>query len=455
MATARPGNGILGVGELTRRIKDALSSEFPAVWVRGEVLGYKRATGAGNTYFCLKDRFAQLDCMMWAKDAARLRFELRDGLQIEAFGNVSVYEARGRYQLYVSEMRPAGAGARLLALEALKKRLQAEGLFDPSRKRPLPSYPRRIGLVTSPSGAAVRDLITVLRKRWPAIGLVLAPVRVQGDGAAEEIVWAIRRFNRYAQVDLLIVGRGGGSLEVLWAFNEEIVVRAIAGSSIPVISAVGHEVDVTLADFAADVRAATPSNAAELAVRDRRAIENQTSGLRQRLRRAIHHALAVRRQQFDHLIEKHGFRRRWDVFRLWRRRVEDSADRARTQMNRRLRVARRRLDGAAAAYGLREFPRRLGELRLESREQAQRLERAITEIVAARRSSVAGCDARLGALSPRRVLERGYCLVRRPDGTLLRAAASLAAGDAIRVEFARGDVDARVEDVRAGEEHGT
>jgi exodeoxyribonuclease VII large subunit len=454
MTTGRPGNGILSVGELTRRIKETLSSDFPGVWVRGEVTGYKRQPQTGNVYFCLKDRFAQLDCMMWAKEAARLPFEPRDGLQVEAFGGISVYEPRGKYQLYVSDMRPAGEGARLLALEALKKKLNAEGLFDPSRKRPLPRYPRRIGLVTSPSGAAMRDLVTVLRSRWPAIGLVLAPVRVQGEGAAQEIAWAIRRFNRYGRVDLLIVGRGGGSLEDLWAFNEELVVRAIAASTIPVISAVGHEVDVTLADFAADVRAATPSNAAELAVRDRRAIGSQAKGLELRLRRAMEHGLAVRRQRYDHLIEKHGFRRRWDAFRLWRRRVEDCALRARTQMTRRLRVARRRLEGAASAYGLREFPRRLGEWRVEIRVDRQRLERAVAERLATRRRSIATCEARLGALSPRRVLERGYCLVRRPDGTLLRAATSLAAGDPIRVEFARGDADARVERVRAGEEHG-
>jgi exodeoxyribonuclease VII large subunit len=449
------GNGILTVSILTKRIRDSLEGNFPAVWVRGEIVNCKRQAQSGHIYFSLKDNWAQLDCVIWSKEAARLPFEPKDGLQVEAFGLVTVFEQRGKYQLKVGEMRPAGAGARQLALEALKKKLQAEGLFALERKRPLPKFPRRIGLVTSRSGAAIRDLVTVLHRRWPSIGIVLAPVRVQGEGAAQEIVWAIRRFNRYGQVDLLIVGRGGGSAEELWTFNDEGVVRAIVESALPVISAVGHEADTTLADWAADVRAATPSNAAEIAVRDRREIQAQARGLKLRLRRAIDHSLEVRRQRFDHVLQKHGFQRRGEVFRLWRERVEDCRERAGIQIARRLEVARHRLERAARAYGLREFPRHLLELRLERNEASERLERAIGERLAARRTSLATCEARLTALSPRHVLERGYCLVRRPDGTLLRAAAQLSVGDPIRVEFARSDADARIERVRTGEEDGT
>ncbi|HEV2105843.1 MAG TPA: exodeoxyribonuclease VII large subunit, partial [Candidatus Eisenbacteria bacterium] len=269
MATApAAGDRVLSVGELTRAIKETLAERFPAVWVRGEVSGLRHPE-SGHYYFSLKEgRAAVLGCAVWRTTAQRLAFTLRDGLEVEAFGRIEVYEPRGGYQLIVEALRPAGLGALLLQLEELRRRLAAEGLFEAARKRPLPPYPARIGVVTSPVGAAVRDVVKVLRARWPGIGIVLAPVRVQGEGAAAEIAAAIERFNRHGGVDLLIVGRGGGSIEDLWAFNEEPVVRAIAGSRLPVISAVGHEVDVTLADLAADVRAATPSNAAELAVRD-------------------------------------------------------------------------------------------------------------------------------------------------------------------------------------------
>ena len=242
MATSAAPEGILSVSALTGLIKGTLAEAFPALWVKGEITGFKRH-GSGHLYFSMKDSGAVLSCVMWKGRTGRLAFEPRDGLEVEAFGAISVYEPQGRYQLTVDELRPAGVGALLLALEELKQRLTAEGLFDAARKQPLPRYPARIGLVTSPSGAAVRDLVKVLRTRWPSIGIVLAPVRVQGEGAAREIADAIGRFDRYGRVDLLIVGRGGGSLEDLWAFNEEPVVRAIAESAIPVISAVGHETE--------------------------------------------------------------------------------------------------------------------------------------------------------------------------------------------------------------------
>src|SRR5262245_60050916 len=287
MAISPSPESILSVSALTRLIRDTLGRTFPAVWVKGELSGFKRSD-RGHLYFSLKEGTAALiDCVMWKTTAGRLSFEPRDGTEVEAFGAITVYEPRGRYQLVVEELRPGGLGALLLALEELKRRLQAEGLFDAARKRPLPRFPARIGLVTSPVGAAVRDMVKVLRARWPGIGIILAPVRVQGEGAAGEIAAAIERFNRYMKVDLLIVGRGGGSLEDLWAFNEEPVVRAIAGSGIPTISAVGHEVDWTLADLAADLRAATPSNAAEIAVRDRTEVAHRVEVFAARAERAL------------------------------------------------------------------------------------------------------------------------------------------------------------------------
>src|SRR5439155_19719387 len=323
--------------------KESLEVGFPALWVRGEVSGLKRAE-SGHLYFALKEgREALIACVMWRTSASRLACEPRDGAEVEAFGGVSVYEPRGRYQLVARELRPAGLGALLLALEELKRRLAAEGLFDAARKRPLPRIPARVGLVTSPVGAAVRDLVKVLRARWPSIGIVLAPVRVQGQGAAEEIAAAIAAFNHYRKVDLLIVGRGGGSLEDLWAFNEEIVARAIAASRLPVISAVGHEVDWTLADWTADVRAATPSNAAELAVRDHAEVRRSVAALGDRGARALRLGLETRRRRLRELIEKYGFRRQRDALGYWQQRVDDLLERLSRRVRDALSTARDRL----------------------------------------------------------------------------------------------------------------
>src|SRR5262249_6110627 len=253
-----------------------------SIWVRGEISGFKRAD-SGHLYFALKDLDALIDCVMWRTAVLRMNFDPRDGMEVEALGAITVYEKRGRYQLVCETLRPSGMGALLLALEDRKRRLQAQGVFDAARKVPLPRFVRRVGLVTSPVGAAVRDIVNVLRRRWPAIQIVLAPVRVQGPGAAEEIARAVRDFNRYGRVDVLIVGRGGGSLEDLWPFNEELVVRAVAQSTLPIVSAVGHEVDWTLCDLAADVRAATPSAAAELVVPERREVLRHVAHLDQRL----------------------------------------------------------------------------------------------------------------------------------------------------------------------------
>jgi len=453
MGTLPSAGRILTVSEITRRIKDTLQEALPALWVRGEVTGFKRAP-SGHIYFSLKDGRAVLDCVLFSEEATRLGFTPRDGMEVEAYGNISVYEQRGRYQLYVEAMRLAGIGALLLALEELKKRLQAEGLFDAARKKPLPAYPRRIGLVTSPVGAAVRDIVTVLRGRWPSIEMVIAPVRVQGEGAAQDIAAAIEGFNLYGKVDLLIVGRGGGSLEDLWAFNEEIVVRAIAASRIPVISAVGHEVDFTLADSAADLRAATPSNAGELAVPERRSVLHRVEVLSGRLDRTVRHALSTRRQHLDHLMTKYAFKRPREVFQLWAQQVNERLIRLRLQLRRVLESARERLENARDAYGLREWPHRLGEHREKIAALSPRLSAALAGVFAAQWQEIASYEDRLRALSPRRVMERGYCLVRHSDGTLLRSAERLRIGDLLRVEFARDEADARVEAVRAGEDHG-
>ncbi len=455
MAISPASERILSVSALTRLIKESLEVSFPAVWVRGEVSGSRRAE-SGHLYFSLKDkRGALLACVMWRTSATRLSFDVNDGMEVEAFGGITVYEPRGTYQLSVTELRPAGIGALLVALEELKRRLQAQGLFDPERKKPLPRFPRRIGLVTSPVGAAVRDMVKILRARWPAIGIVLAPVRVQGVGAALEIARAIERMNRYGQVDLLIVGRGGGSLQDLWAFNEEPVVRAIAGSRLPIVSAVGHEVDWTLADLAADVRAATPSNAAELAVRDGTEIANRIARLGERARRALVTGFAERRRRVRELIEKYGFRRQRDALAFIQQNLDDLADRMRSALANLLKTGRERLRQATQRYGLREWPRTLVRRRAEVDEFRERLSAVRLLSTEVRRRRIAACTDRLRALSPRLVLERGFCIARRPDGTLVRAAEVLGVGDLIALEFGRGAADARIEVVRAGEDHGS
>lgn len=452
-APARAGDRILSVVELTGLIKGTLEGRFPAVWVRGQISGL-RIQSSGHFYFSLKDGDAILGCAMFRLEAGRIRFEPKDGLEVEAFGRIEVYAVQGKYQLVVREMRLAGVGALQLAFEELKRKLQAEGLFDAARKRPLPSWPRRIGLVTSPTGAAVRDMVKVARARWPSIELVLAPVRVQGVGAAAEIANAIRRFNRYGDVDLLIVGRGGGSTEELWAFNEEAVVRAIAASEIPVVSAVGHEVDVTLADLAADVRAATPSNAAEIAVPSRAEALRRVEGLAARLTSAARQRLLVQRHALGRLMEKYGFRRQKDLLDQFRQNVDRALARALERVEARLAAVRERLNVLRESYGLREFGRSLRERRdrvqVGARDMKGRLDRQVKD----RRREVLSLEHRLRALSPKLVLARGYCLARAADGRLLRDAAEARVGDLVTVEFARGEADARVETVRTGGDDG-
>src|SRR5436309_11838046 len=262
---------VLTVSELTRSIRGTLETKFGAVWVQGEISNYKLHP-SGHQYFTLKDQRAQIGCVIWRDTMAPLRQPLADGAQVQVYGTVTVYETRGQYQLSVQILQPRGVGLLQARFEALKRKLQSEGLFAPERKRPLPKFPQRIGIVTSPSGAAIRDMLNVLRRRAPWLQILISPVRVQGTGAAQEIAVAIRELatpnQAFAPVDLIVVARGGGSIEDLWEFNEEIVARAIFHSAVPVVSAVGHEIDFTICDFAADLRAPTPSAAAELIVPD-------------------------------------------------------------------------------------------------------------------------------------------------------------------------------------------
>lgn len=394
---------ILSVSELTAQIKDVLEATFPAVWVAGEI-GDLAQPRSGHCYFTLKDAEAQLPAVIWRTTAARLRFELHDGLEVTCRGRLEVYAPRGRYQLIIEAIEPRGIGALELAFRQLHERLSKEGLFDPARKRPLPRFPRRIAVVTSPSGAALRDFLEVLRRRWRGADVLVVPVRVQGEGACAEIAAAIRTVNRLsAPIDCLVVTRGGGSLEDLWAFNEEVVVRSIVASRIPVVSGVGHEIDVTLADLAADVRALTPSEAAERIVP---AAEELGQTLRQYHRRL---AAAIRSRAAE-------AGRRWQS------------------------LASHRLFRRPLAL-VHDLARRLDEL--EARSQ-----RSIREGAVRARGRLETLAARLDALSPLAVLGRGYSLTRRAaDGHVVRDAHELARGDEIRTRFAHGQATSRVEGV--------
>src|SRR6266481_1260683 len=297
---------VLTVAELTRAIRGMLETKFGAVWVQGEISNYKLHP-SGHQYFTLKDQRAQIGCVIWRDTMAPLRQPLVDGAHVQAYGTVTVFEAQGKYKLRVEILQPRGLGLLQAKFEALKRKLEAEGLFAPERKRPLPKFPRRIGIVTSPTGAAIRDMLTVLRRRAPWLQVLLNPVRVQGTGAAQEIAVAIRELSvpneAFAPLDLIVVTRGGGSIEDLWEFNEEIVARAIFHSALPIVSAVGHEIDFTICDFTADLRAPTPSAAAELIVPDVIDLQRQIDGCTRALSRQLLNRIREAQQRLDHARE--------------------------------------------------------------------------------------------------------------------------------------------------------
>ena len=318
---------VLSVTELTRRIKDQLEEHFPSLWIEGEISNL-RSPSSGHVYFTLKDANAQLAVVLFRGIAAKVGFKLKDGLQVIAFGDISVYEKSGQYQLVARQLLPKGLGALQLAFEELKQRLAKEGLFNPARKKPIPALPQCIGLVTSPTGAAIRDFLNIIGRRFPNVHIIINPVRVQGEGAAQEIADAIDQFNALhashaLTLDALVITRGGGSLEDLWAFNEEVVARALARSKIPTISAVGHEIDFTISDFTADLRAPTPSAAAELVVKAKDEFLQQLAQYQSRLQKDLRLRLASARQRFSDLASSYVFRRPTEIIRQYQQQVDD------------------------------------------------------------------------------------------------------------------------------------
>jgi exodeoxyribonuclease VII large subunit len=438
-----PERKIWSVSEVTGRIRGLLESSLRDIWVEGEVSNFKEAQ-SGHLYFTLKDANAQIRCVCFKSTARLLKFRPEDGLHITVRGSVSVYEQRGEYQIYVEHIEPVGLGALQLAFEQLKTKLAAEGLFDEGRKKPLPLLPLRIGLITSPMGAAVRDILRILRRRFPNLSVLLFPVRVQGDGAAADIVQAIRWFNRVRGVDVLILTRGGGSLEDLWAFNEEGVARAIAASAIPTISAVGHETDFTIADFVADMRAPTPSAAAEIVVRTRQEFQRHITQLETDLRQHIRFRLLEWRDRVRELATHPGFRRPVELLRQAGQQFDDLTARLGQTLGQRLVRARQRFAYSQTrilSVDLRAKIRALHErLARRSAELGVRIERSL----AARRQRVERLLVQLDERSPLRVLERGYAIVTDAAGNVVRAADQVALGDSIAVQLAKGRLAAEV-----------
>src|SRR5262250_2569056 len=376
----QPSRTILTVSELTARIRDLLAKNFFDIFVQGEISNCREAQ-SGHIYFTLKDDRAQIKCVFFKQQQRGVKFRPEDGLQVTVRGTISVYEQRGEYQIYVESIEPVGLGALQLAFDQLKKRLEAEGLFATERKKPLPVLPSRIGLITSPSGAAVRDVVRILTRRFPNVHLTVFPVRVQGEGAAQEIVKALKFFNAKKFVDVLILARGGGSLEDLWAFNEEIVARAIADSQIPVISGVGHETDFTIADFVADVRASTPSAAAEIVVQTRREFDKHIVSLREALVEQLRYRILVLSRRVHELGGRRGFRRPLDLLRQRRQRSDEMTARLGQGLRGRLEQSRRRFTLAHLRIARFDFRSRIAAVRLRvekrSGELAVRFERSL------------------------------------------------------------------------------
>lgn len=393
----------LTVSELTREIKVLLESRLPQIWVKGEISNFSRHS-SGHIYFSLKDENAQISCVMWRSRNFRLFFTPQDGMKVVVQGWVTVYEKRGSYQLDVLSIHPAGVGELQMAFDQLKRRLYKEGLFDEKHKQPIPRYPERIGIVTSATGAAVQDLVTILGRRFPGLEIILNPVRVQGDGAAQEIARAIDQFNQYGKIDVLIVGRGGGSLEDLWPFNEEVVARAVFRSRVPVISAVGHEVDFSICDFVADLRAPTPSAAAEMAVCSRDDLLRMLNKDRDKMSYFILEAVRSRQQRLKNMRSGYAFRQPEDVVKQYYQRLDEVSKSLMTFLSHRTQLDTEKLNG------LRK---------------------------------------RLEVLDHRQVLKRGYSLVhRRSDGHLIKKSSELETKDALEIEFSEGRAIATVDEIK-------
>jgi exodeoxyribonuclease VII large subunit len=445
----RPARRIWPVRELVGQVRELIEREYGDVWVEGEISNFRPAP-SGHIYFTLKDADAQLPIVLFRRQAVLLRFRPEDGLHVLVRGRVSIYEQRGQMQLVAETMEPVGAGSLQLAFEQLKERLKAEGLFDAGRKKPLPAFPHTVGIVTSPTGAVIRDFLNIVARRHSGLNVLLVPVSVQGDQAPAEIESAIADLNSSGPnssclADLIVLARGGGSLEDLAAFNSERVARSIASSRLPVVSAIGHETDFTIADFVADLRAPTPSAAAELITEAQHKITEYLATLDHRLTRAARFQLLQARQHLSHLPISRAETRIAALLHRKAQRLDDLAGRLESAITAAL---RRRRDSVVArtAAVLRHDPRQaLAIARSRLQDQHNHLHRAIEHLLHANVSELGSLSARLHSLSPLAVLDRGYALVLNAEGSVVRSTAQLKPGDPLTTRLADGAFTSRVE----------
>lgn len=435
---------VLTPSQLNTLARDLLEGAFPLIWVEGE-LGNVTRPASGHLYFTLKDERAQVRAAMFKPKSQWLKFVPREGLRVLARGRLTLYEARGDYQLVIDHLEEAGEGALRRAFEQLRARLAAEGLFDAGRKRPLPAHVQRLGVITSPTGAAVRDVLSVLQRRFPLLQVDVLPVQVQGEAAPAQIVEMLQRAARSGRYDVLLIARGGGSLEDLWAFNDERLARAIAASPVPVVSAIGHETDFTLADFAADLRAPTPSVAAELLVPDRRDLLTRVQGLQRRFATLQAHRLRQAMQRADRAALRLHALRPQARLQMLRRRQEDAARRLHTLW--RDQQARRHaaLRHANAVLRAHAPQRRLEQLRERLQALASRPQAAVARALQRDALRLRGLARSLEAVSPLATVARGYALVTREDGTLVRSVAQVQPGDKVKAQLTDGTLKLKVE----------
>ena len=436
---------VFTITELTRHIRETLESAYPDVWVEGEISNL-RVPSSGHCYFTLKDEGAQLRAVMFRMQARLLRFVPEDGLKVICRGRINVYEQRGEYQLIAEMLEPKGVGDLQLAFEQLKQKLQQEGLFDAGRKKPLPFLPARVAVITSATGAAVRDIIRVMHRRFPNVAILVVPVKVQGDEAPQEIALAVATVNRHTLADVIIVGRGGGSLEDLWAFNTEIVARSIAASAIPVVSAVGHEIDMTIADCVADLRAPTPSAAAELVMREKRELVQLVAQYELRLREGWGKQRERILSRIEHACSRlrHPARRIADL----QLRLDDLQGRMAAAVPRLITRRRSAITSACRIIAAQSPAGRIAANRLRASFFEQRLAAGMAAVRQRKSSALQTLVAQLSAFNPAAILARGYSITRLlPSLQIVRSSGDVAPGAAVRVTLGKGDVDCIVEKI--------
>ena len=393
--TAEINDKFFTVSEITRGIRTSLEHKFSNIDVLGEISNVRKPS-SGHIYLTLKDKNSQLQAVVFRNSASRIKFELKDGMEVVSFGSVTVYEPRGQYQLIINKIEPKGIGALQLAFQQLKEKLEKEGLFDHAHKKDIPFIPKKIGIVTSPTGAAIKDILNIIDRRFANVEILIYPVKVQGEGAAQEIAEAITELNNYSDIDVIISGRGGGSLEDLWAFNEEIVARSIYNSKIPVISAVGHEIDLTIADLVADKRALTPSEAGELVVPRKDLLIEKTEKFKTRLLQSLTGKLRLSKEKLDRIANSYAIRQPFDKFNRWQQKLDDLS---------------------------------------------QRLNLNITHALNSEREKLSGIAGKLESLSPLNVLKRGYTITTKlEDNKSLRYITDLSKGDKIKTNLSRGSI---------------